>query len=94
LATITDIEFIWIRIPLAHDFRGSVYHVPEKNAIITRIRTSDGLVGECMNGEGGADVHAHILHLLQNGICAVADRRRSKRDRALVGEAVAADRSA
>ncbi len=65
MATITDIEFIWIRIPLAHDFRGSVYHVPEKNAIITRIRTSDGLVGECMNGEGGADVHAHILHFLQ-----------------------------
>jgi D-arabinonate dehydratase len=45
-----------VQIALPRDFRGSVYHVTHKNALITRVRTVDGRIGEAVNGEGQAPI--------------------------------------
>ena len=45
MSTITRVEAVLVRVPLKRNYRGSSYSVPEKNAIITRIHTDDGLVG-------------------------------------------------
>lgn len=59
------IEAIALQIPLTRDFRGSVYGVSQKNAIITRIHTDEGLVGECVNGEGEAALQPTIVRIVQ-----------------------------
>ena len=51
---IQSIDVTMVQIPLPRDFRGSVYSVTHKNALITRVRTRDGLIGEAVNGEGQA----------------------------------------
>src|SRR3978361_1318352 len=51
-----SIECTMVQIALPRDFRGSVYHVTHKNALITRVRTRDGAVGEAVNGEGQAPI--------------------------------------
>jgi D-galactarolactone cycloisomerase len=43
---ITKIEVIALSITLPRDFRGSVYSVPQKNALVTRIHTDHGPIGE------------------------------------------------
>lgn len=54
---IVRVETILLTIALNRDYGGSVYSVPRKNAIITRIHTDEGLVGHCVNGEGNFEVH-------------------------------------
>ena len=53
---IEAIDCIMVQIALPRDFRGSVYSVTHKNALITRVRTMDGTVGEAVNGEGQAPI--------------------------------------
>jgi D-galactarolactone cycloisomerase len=53
---IESIDVTMVQIALPRDFGGSTYSVTHKNALITRVRTKDGLVGEAVNGEGQADV--------------------------------------
>jgi D-arabinonate dehydratase len=56
---IESIEAIAIEIPLPRKFAGSVYAMTTRCAVITRIRTSDGLQGEVYNGdnrEHGAEI--------------------------------------
>lgn len=48
---IESIENILIDIPLEKDFGGSTYHVLKRCTVITRMRTSDGLVSEVYNGD-------------------------------------------
>ena len=55
-AAIEAIECTMVQIALPRDFRGSVYSVTHKNALITRVRTKDGAVGEAVNGEGQAPI--------------------------------------
>lgn len=55
-AAIHSIECTMVQIALPRDFRGSVYSVTHKNALITRVRTKDGAVGEAVNGEGQANI--------------------------------------
>ncbi len=62
---ITRIEAILLNIPLPRDFRGSVYSVPQKNAIVTRIYTDHGPMGHCVNGEGDAVIHRQILEVIE-----------------------------
>ncbi|MDB5534421.1 MAG: mandelate racemase/muconate lactonizing enzyme family protein [Hyphomicrobiales bacterium] len=62
---ITRIEAIHVRIALPRDFRGSIYHVPEKNAVITRIYTDHGPMGEAINGEGNAESHAAAVKVIE-----------------------------
>ena len=52
--SIQSIDVTMVQIPLPRDFRGSVYSVTHKNALITRVRTHDGAIGEAVNGEGQA----------------------------------------
>ena len=61
---ITRVETILLTVALDRDYGGSVYSVPRKNAIITRIHTDDGLVGHCVNGEGGIDVHRQARQIV------------------------------
>ncbi len=63
---IERIEATAISITLPRDFRGSVYSVPQKNCILTRIFTSDGLVGECVNGEGAGDIQQVQVKIILN----------------------------
>src|SRR6185369_11519816 len=53
---IETIDCTMVQIALPRDFRGSVYSVTHKNALITRVRTRDGAVGEAVNGEGQAPI--------------------------------------
>jgi D-galactarolactone cycloisomerase len=53
---IKSIDVTMVQVALPRDFRGSVYSVTHKNALITRVRTKDGLVGEAVNGEGQAGI--------------------------------------
>jgi D-galactarolactone cycloisomerase len=49
-----SIEAIAIEIPLDKDFGGSTYSVLKRSTIVTRLRTSDGLVSEIYNGDNRA----------------------------------------
>src|SRR5580704_9259037 len=48
---IERIETIPIRIPLKTLYSGSNYSMSSRCTIITRVYTSDGIVGECYNGD-------------------------------------------
>jgi D-galactarolactone cycloisomerase len=48
---IDSIEAIAIEIPLPRRFAGSVYAMTTRCAVITRLRTTDGLAGEVYNGD-------------------------------------------
>ena len=48
---IESVETIGLRAPLKRVFRGSHYQMTHRCTIITRVRTSDGIVGECYNGD-------------------------------------------
>jgi L-alanine-DL-glutamate epimerase-like enolase superfamily enzyme len=52
---IDNIEAIAIEIPLTKDFGGSTYHVLKRSTVITRIRTSDGIISEVYNGDNRED---------------------------------------
>lgn len=52
--TITRIETIPIRAPLGADFKGSHYHMTHRSTLITRVYTSDGIVGEAYAGDEDA----------------------------------------
>src|ERR1017187_8850977 len=52
--TITRIETIPIRAPLAADFKGSHYHMTNRATLITRVHTADGIVGEAYAGDEDA----------------------------------------
>jgi D-galactarolactone cycloisomerase len=63
---ITRIEAVLVTVPLKRNFGGSVYDVPSKNAIVTRIHTRDGIVGECANGEGGLGWHETAFAMMRD----------------------------
>jgi L-alanine-DL-glutamate epimerase-like enolase superfamily enzyme len=48
---IDSIEVIPLRVPLSSPVRGSTFTIRNRSTIITRIRSTDGLVGECYNGD-------------------------------------------
>jgi D-galactarolactone cycloisomerase len=43
--TIREIEVIPIVVPLAHEYRGSYYHMTNRATVITRVHTAEGIVG-------------------------------------------------
>lgn len=65
---ITRVETVLINIKLPRDFGGSIYHVPEKNAIITRVFTDHGPVGEAINGEGSTAMMAAAYAVLTRDV--------------------------
>jgi L-alanine-DL-glutamate epimerase-like enolase superfamily enzyme len=61
---IASIEAVAIDIPLSRNFGGSTYAVLKRSTVITRLRTSEGLVSEVYNGdnrEHGAQI-VRIIH--------------------------------
>jgi D-galactarolactone cycloisomerase len=61
---IERIETVAIRVPLAHRFSGSAYHMDNRCTIITRLQTADGLVSEVHNADTDAeqDLVVSIIH--------------------------------
>jgi D-galactarolactone cycloisomerase len=62
--TISRIETIAVRAPLAREFRGSFYHMAHRATMITRIYTKEGLVGEAYTGDEDAGLREieRIMH--------------------------------
>ncbi len=51
MPAIEAIETIPLRVPLQHLYKGSYYKMRNRCTIITRIRTSDGVIGEAYNAD-------------------------------------------
>jgi L-alanine-DL-glutamate epimerase-like enolase superfamily enzyme len=49
--TITRIETIPLRVPLARTYRGSHYQMTHRSTIVTRIHTEEGIIGEAYAGD-------------------------------------------
>ena len=49
---------------LPRDYRGSVYSVPQKNALVTRIYMNHGPIGEAVNGEGAAAIQREMVEII------------------------------
>src|SRR2546425_1303926 len=62
--TIQAIETIPIRVPLDRIYRGSYYQMRTRCTIITRLRTSDGIVGEAYNADSDEE-QAEILRIIE-----------------------------
>ena len=44
--TISSIETVPIRVPLARTFSGNYYRMTHRSTILTRVHTEEGVVGE------------------------------------------------
>jgi D-galactarolactone cycloisomerase len=64
---ITAVEAIAVDIPLSKNFGGSTYSVLKRSTVITRLRTSDGLVSNVYNGDNRAH-GAQIAKLIENDL--------------------------
>ena len=65
---ITRVEAIHVCVKLPRDFGGSIYSVPEKSAIVTRVHSENGPVGEAINGEGARAIHAATLKVIRDDL--------------------------
>jgi D-galactarolactone cycloisomerase len=54
---IVSIETIPVLAPLAREFRGSYYRMTHRASLITRVHTSDGIVGEAYAGDEDKTLH-------------------------------------
>ena len=52
--TITAVETVPLRVPLARTFHGSHYRMTHRSTIVTRIHTEEGIVGEAYAGDEDA----------------------------------------
>lgn len=52
--TISDIQVVAIRAPLAREFRGSYYRMTHRVTLVTRVYTTEGIVGEAYAGDEDA----------------------------------------
>ena len=64
---IAAVEAIAVDIPLSRNFGGATYSVLKRSTVITRLRTSDGLVSEVYNGDNRAH-GIQIAKLIENEI--------------------------
>lgn len=65
MSAIEAVETIPIRVPLDRVYRGSYYQMQARCTIITRIRTSDGIVGEAYNADSDEE-QVEVLRIIQN----------------------------
>lgn len=63
---IESIETIPIRVPLPFTYKGSYYKMRNRCTIITRIRTSEGIVGEAYNADEDEPLQSEILSILRD----------------------------
>ena len=64
--TIESVETIPIRVPLPFTYKGSYYKMRNRCTIITRIRTSEGIVGEAYNADEDEPLQSEILSILHD----------------------------
>jgi D-galactarolactone cycloisomerase len=64
MSKIEAVETIPIRVPLERVYRGSYYQMRTRCTIITRIRTSDGIVGEAYNADSD-DEQVEIVRIIE-----------------------------
>jgi D-galactarolactone cycloisomerase len=79
--TITKVETVPVRAPLAREFRGSYYGMTHRATLVARIHAGDGVVGEAYVGDEDAGlaeveriVHAEIAPAV-TGLDALATER-------------------
>lgn len=65
--TIERIEVVPVRVPLAQKFQGSHYSMDSRVTIVTRVHTSDGVIGEAYNGDSDAELMI-IVDIIRNEI--------------------------
>ncbi|WP_439589741.1 mandelate racemase/muconate lactonizing enzyme family protein [Hydrogenophaga sp.] len=63
---IQDVQVDLLSIPLPRDFRGSVYSVTNKMALLTTIRLDDGSTGISVNGEGDVETFRTALKIARD----------------------------
>lgn len=68
MPAIETIETIPIRVPLPFTYEGSYYRMRNRCTIVTRVRTSDGLVGEAYTADEDEPIQAEILAILRDEI--------------------------
>jgi L-alanine-DL-glutamate epimerase-like enolase superfamily enzyme len=61
---IESIETIPISVPLPFTYKGSYYRMRNRCTIITRVRTSDGIVGEAYNADEDEPLQSEIRSIL------------------------------
>ena len=61
---IESIETIPVRVPLPFTYQGSYYRMRNRCTIITRVRTSEGIVGEAYNADEDEPLQAEILSIV------------------------------
>ena len=61
---IESIETIPIRVALPFTYKGSFYKMRNRCTIITRVRTSEGIVGEAYNADEDEPLQSEILSIL------------------------------
>ena len=64
---IESIECVALSMPLPRTFRGSNYFMTHRCTIITRVRTSAGIVGECYNGDE-FETQAEVVRIITDEI--------------------------
>lgn len=64
---IESVETIPLRVPLEHLYKGSYYKMRNRCTIITRIRTTDGVVGEAYNADTDEEQGA-VLSIIRDEI--------------------------
>jgi L-alanine-DL-glutamate epimerase-like enolase superfamily enzyme len=65
---IESIETIPVRVPLPFTYQGSYYRMRNRCTIITRIRMSDGIVGEAYNADEDEPLQSEIRKILHDEI--------------------------
>ena len=63
---IEAIETIPVRVPLPFTYKGSYYKMRNRCTIITRIRTSDGIIGEAYNADEDEPLQSEIRAILHD----------------------------
>ena len=63
---IESIETIPVRVPLPFTYKGSYYRMRNRCTIITRVRTSEGIVGEAYNADEDEPLQSEILSILRD----------------------------
>ena len=63
---IESVETIPIRVPLPFTYKGSYYKMRNRCTIITRIKTSEGIVGQAYNADEDEPLQSEILSILHD----------------------------
>ena len=83
--TIESVETIPIRVPLPFTYKGSYYKMRNRCTIITRIRTSEGIVGEAYNADEDEPLQSEIRSILHDELVPAGGRAGRLRHRAGLG---------